>query len=360
MLARTSLGLSREEAQALWKRLPASLRLAASSESQRQWLRQRFEELGLTVTLASLPGQHPACQRHPHLACESTCLGCQQTPVCSACLELGQQGICPVCVRAAGRRRWFRRTRIAVLLTILLAVIIGTLLDARRIASWRRPLRVAILPVSAGADRDVRAYIDSLDTTAFDDVAKFFLREGELRHVGARPPVELIFGPKVDDVPPPVPEPGDRSAISVALWSLKLRYWVWRMSRRFGLAEVDVRIFALFHPAVAGTELDHSLGLRKGRTAIAHLFASAKDAPTNNVVIAHELLHTLGAADKYDEQTLPLFPAGYAEPARSPRFPQTLAEIMAGRVPITVSAAKMPDSLEQCVIGPETAKEIGW
>jgi hypothetical protein len=360
MLARASLGLSREEAQTLWNRLPMSLRLAASSETQRQWVRQRFEELGLTVSLTSLPGRHPACQRHPRLACEGTCLGCQRNPVCVACLELGQQGICQPCARALRRRRWFRRTRIAALLAILLAVIVGTLLDSRRIASWKRPLRIAILPISGGVDGDVRGYLDSLDATTFDGVAKFLQREGELRNIGTRPLVEMTFGPKVEDMPPMAPDPGNRSAINVALWSLKLRYWVWRTSRKHSLAEGDVRIFALFHPPVAGIELEHSLGLREGRTVIAHLFASEKDASTNNVVIAHELLHTLGATDKYDEQTLPIFPAGYADPARSPRFPQIRAEIMAGRVPVTESAAKMPESLEQCVIGAETAKEIGW
>jgi hypothetical protein len=360
MLAKASLGLSREEAQTLWDRLPMSLRLAASSETQRQWLRQRFEDLGLTVTLSCLPGQHPACQSHPRLACQSTCLRCQQNPVCAACLELGQQGICQSCARAARRRRWFRRSRIAVLLAILLAVIAGTLLDNRRIASWERPVRVAILPVSVGADGDVRDYVDSVNAATFDGVAKFLQREGALHHLRSQPPIELIFGPKVEETPPPAPGLGDRSPINVALWSLKLRYWVWRMSRSHGMAEVDVRIFALFHPAVEGVELEHSLGLREGRTAIAHLFASEKDAPTNNVVIAHELLHTLGATDKYDEQTLPIFPAGYAEPARVPRFPQTHAEIMAGRIPVSESAAQMPERLEQCAIGLQTAQEIGW
>jgi len=359
-LARSSLGLSREEAQTLWDRLPMALRLAEPTEPQMQWLRQRFEELGLAVTLRALPGKHPACTRHPRLACESTCLRCQQTPICAACAELGRQGICQACERAARRRVRFRRVRITGLLAILLAVIIGTLRSNQRIASWERPLRIAILPISAGVEGDVRGYLDTLAPTTFDEVAKFVQREGELHRVGTRSLVELTLGPKLDDAPPPAPGPDDRSAVSVALWSLKLRTWTWRMSSRLGLPDADVRVFAFFHSAVPGTELEHSLGMRKGRIAIAHLFASQKDARTNNVVIAHEMLHTLGATDKYDEQALPIFPAGYAEPSRKPRLPQVRAEIMAGRIPISETLAKMPDSLDQCVIGPETAREIGW
>ena len=64
---------------------------------------------------------------------------------------------------------------------------------------------------------------------------------------------------------------------------------------------------------------------------------------SNNVVIAHEILHTLGASDKYDPATrAPLFPIGYAEPEREPRFPQEFAEIMAGRYAMTRTPSKCP------------------
>ncbi len=80
----------------------------------------------------------------------------------------------------------------------------------------------------------------------------------------------------------------------------------------------------------------------------------------NAVVIAHELLHTLGATDKYDPlSALPRFPEGYAEPQRTPRHPQALAEIMGGRIPVDDRRATIPDTLEQTRIGPRTAVETG-
>ena len=78
-------------------------------------------------------------------------------------------------------------------------------------------------------------------------------------------------------------------------------------------------------------------------------------------MIAHELLHTLGATDKYDLQTnQPCFPHGFAEPDREPRYPQALAELMGGRIPISSDEAQTPESLRQVVVGPATAAEIGW
>ncbi len=92
-----------------------------------------------------------------------------------------------------------------------------------------------------------------------------------------------------------------------------------------------------------------------------HLFAARSQVAQNDIVIAHELLHTFGATDKYDlASDAPRYPEGFAEPAREPRFPQRYAEIMAGRVPLGPQRQVMPDELSQTRIGPATAREIGW
>ena len=81
----------------------------------------------------------------------------------------------------------------------------------------------------------------------------------------------------------------------------------------------------------------------------------------NNVVIAREILHTLGASAKYPPDTLaPLYPIGYAEPERTPRYPQSFTEIMAGRSAVDASTFKMPESLDEVVVGDATALEIRW
>ena len=95
------------------------------------------------------------------------------------------------------------------------------------------------------------------------------------------------------------------------------------------------------------------------KSSRANAYASRRHAGANNVIIAHEFLHTLGATDKYDPGTgMPAYPLGYADPSREPRYPQTHAEIMGGRIPLAEDDAVIPKSLRYAVIGPQTATEI--
>ena len=72
-------------------------------------------------------------------------------------------------------------------------------------------------------------------------------------------------------------------------------------------------------------------------------------------------MHTVGASDKYDPKSgQPIYPDGYAEPKLNPRYPQSKAEIMGGRIPVCNKEASIPWSLKQVTVGPQTAIEIGW
>ena len=101
-------------------------------------------------------------------------------------------------------------------------------------------------------------------------------------------------------------------------------------------------------------------GLQKGLLGVVHVFASDTQRAQNNFVIAHELLHTLGATDKYDANGRPLNPIGLADPNTQPPYPQYKAEIMGGRIAISAERAEMPKGLEEAVVGYATAAEIGW
>jgi hypothetical protein len=77
--------------------------------------------------------------------------------------------------------------------------------------------------------------------------------------------------------------------------------------------------------------------------------------------MAHEMLHTLGATDKYDPANdAPRFPDGYGDPRQVPLYPQLFAELMAGRRMLSPIRWEQPDSLDEVVIGPATALEIRW
>jgi hypothetical protein len=158
---------------------------------------------------------------------------------------------------------------------------------------------------------------------------------------------------------PPALDPG-AGVFTRIVWSLRLRYYRHRM-----LAAVSPRpqiaMFLLYHDPALASRLAHSAGLQRGLTAVVHVFASRSQEAQNRIVMTHELLHTFGATDKYDLATgLPEYPEGFADPQLSPRYPQQLAEIMAVKVPLSATEARMPDSLDDERVGPVTAREIGW
>jgi hypothetical protein len=144
------------------------------------------------------------------------------------------------------------------------------------------------------------------------------------------------------------------------VWSLRLRYWVWRVSRHAREPE-DVRVFVLFHdPAITPT-VPHSLGLAQGLIGVVYAFAAPTMDGENNIVIAHELLHTVGATDKYDAvNDAPRFPDGFGDPQQEPLFPQRYAELMAGRRMLDAARWEQATSLDEVLIGRATALEIRW
>jgi hypothetical protein len=82
---------------------------------------------------------------------------------------------------------------------------------------------------------------------------------------------------------------------------------------------------------------------------------------TNDVVIAHELLHTVGATDKYEPgNDAPRFPDGYGDPQQVPLYPQHSAELMAGRRMLSADRWQQAADLDEVVVGPATAQEIRW
>ena len=118
---------------------------------------------------------------------------------------------------------------------------------------------------------------------------------------------------------------------------------------------------AEIRPLQKHASIPRRVGIDRGMIGLINAYASRAMAGSNAVIITHELLHTLGATDKYDPASgLPTFPQGYAEPERAPRHPQVFAEIMGGRIPLADHRADIPDSLDQTLIGDVTAGEIGW
>jgi hypothetical protein len=252
-----------------------------------------------------------------------------------------------------------RALRVAALLVVLGAVALDAWLTRTRTTSWDRTLRATVYPIVADGRDATHEYVAGLQPGDFGAIADFLRREAPRYGIAIAEPLHVRLGPPLSDLPP-LP-PADRSLPGTVAWSLKLRWWAHRRESGQPRPRSQIRLFVLYYDPAATPVVAHSLGLKEGLIGIVHAFASRHMAPTNNVVIAHELLHTLGATDKYDPATRqPRFPEGYAEPARSPRHPQAAAEIMGGRIPLSPAESEIPHSLAQARVGPVTAAEIGW
>jgi hypothetical protein len=257
------------------------------------------------------------------------------------------------------QRTFLGNLRLALLLGVLLFVAVGAWLDRSRSRDWDAPLRVTIYVLTAGNDDASRSYSAGLDADSFVDVEAFLAEQAQGYGLSLTEPVRVRVSRAASELPPdPGAEPG---LMSVVLWSLRMRWWAWRVAANDPLPPPDIQLFAIYHPAVAGHPLPDSVGLSKGLVAVARLFAGADAEDANQVVVVHELLHTLGASDKYDRRSgLPRVPDGLGDPARDPRYPQAHGEIMAGRIALTDTRAELPGGLADMVVGPATAREIGW
>ena len=252
----------------------------------------------------------------------------------------------------------FKAIRIAVLLFVLFMVSVGTWLSQARSTDWNNSLWVTIYPINADGSAASNDYISRLDVATFEGIEAFAAREvGRYGH-GLSRPVRIELGDPVHEQPPQIED--SQSVLNVMLWSLRMRWWVWNVTSGHNEISPDVRIFVRYHDYETAGTLGHSVGMQKGMYGVVNAYASRRLRGRNNVVIAHEFLHTLGASDKYDLATaLPIPPDGFAEPDRDPLYPQDRAEVMGGRIPKSPTEAWVPRNLESVIVGPATAREVG-
>jgi hypothetical protein len=251
----------------------------------------------------------------------------------------------------------FKAVRIILLLLLLLFVSLGSWLTQSRSTDWNNSLWVKVYPINGDGSEESRLYIETLELRDFTAIEEFVAREVARYGYDLDRPVRMELGRPVHEQPPVLPS--SAGVMGIAHWSLRLRWWAGRITGDQDTISPDVRIFVRYHAPRDEIPLDNSVGMQKGMVGIVNAFAGRHHTPVNNVVIAHEFLHTLGATDKYDPANgIPLYPAGYGEPLREPLWPQRHAEIMGGRIALSEREAMIPSSLLYVVIGPDTASEI--
>lgn len=250
-----------------------------------------------------------------------------------------------------------KHLRYLILLLILLFVATNEALLRFRSTSWEVPLWVRVYAVNGDDRLATERYIQSLTTESFTAIEAFVNREAR-RYGITIDAIEIKYGGQLESHPPQ--PPSGTNVLENIGWSLKFRAWAWHRAWTNDGDDGDVELFVSYYDTATTQSLRHSVGLEGGLIGIINAFADPAYRGSNQVVMTHELMHTLGARDKYGANNLPLYPEGYAEPDRQPLYPQRGAEIMGGRILLSEQEIVMPVSLDQVLVGPYTAAEINW
>lgn len=263
-------------------------------------------------------------------------------------------------VAPTSRRPTFRRIRIAILLAVLVVTAAwGASTAYKRMirGRWQGPLQVGIVLLAPGGGVDAETWrrgASRLSGRLAEEMQRW-------RGPGAIPFEISVVGPMAWSRPLPF-SPRSGSLIDRAWHALD----VWRTVREIDRAAggvaggFDVRVFVLAAPLL-GDQVEFA----EGSGALNGEVAFVRGSPGGDLsiplqAIGHELLHTVGASDKYDGGGHALEPDGLADPGRVPRYPQDHAEWMVGEVAIGPGRGRLPGSIDELRVGPTTAREIGW
>jgi hypothetical protein len=262
----------------------------------------------------------------------------------------------------ASRSRFFFRVRVAVLTLILVGVLVWARRDvlARRGRNaWDHTLHVAVVllevaPTDPAALASIRERSLALEDRLEEEMRRY-------KPSAPKPFRFSFFGPIGVTVRPPVPE--GEGIVALAKQSWDSWHYVRAVDERAGVKadRFDARIYLVaLPPAKASRALVEGQSEQGGRVGTVEVEMGTDSADFALIVVAHELFHTLGATDKYDEQGRTLLPLGLAEPDRIPALPQRFVEVMARDRPVGPNDERPPDGLDDMAVGPVTAHEIGW
>ena len=249
----------------------------------------------------------------------------------------------------------WKKIRVSILVLILAWVAFGAWQDMNQ--DWSKPVIVLLHPINADGEAVTADYINQLSIDNLENT-QHFLAENTQQFRGKSIFFDFQLGRTLVQSPPKLPE--KNGILENIMWSLKFRYYAWKQ-KESGDGSPAVTLYLSFYNPEKTKVLKHSVALERGRIGTVNLFAAAKYRGSNQVVMLHELLHAFGATDKYSMQTgQPIYPLGYAEPDKKPLYPQTIAEIMGGYIPLSEDKSITPKSLQDVMVSPTTAQEIGW
>jgi hypothetical protein len=375
------LGVTFEEAGELMAQMPAELIPSIPLEAGEQFAAKLTEAGALVEVLPIGRAAGRFCSTHSHRRARAKCKdpGCDRY-ICEICVQAARgKLLCPDHY-AAYRRRVLVLTLgslVGVFLTGYLWLAYGYSIQRRFKDLYVDTTRVAVLFTARSMNRVNAKYFLRMSETAnpgayqpgdehtFADVDGWFQREYE-RVAGGQINVAKIDIYGVYELTDEVPRPARLPGFS---WE------AYRANRRFhrfidelvaannlDLAGYDHRLLVEM-VAETGVPSDYMEQLGVVHQRDAYVRIPVRGALSNDyyvMALAHYVGRLLGATPQLDEHGYPLFPAGYAEPNKSPRYPQEKAELMGCYIPRRAFEIDRVTSMDQAVIGPRTAYQLGW
>jgi hypothetical protein len=359
-------GVPLADAAALLEDLPVRLALLdAGAEGE---LAAELLQLGAGASehpVAGGTGGPAPCPTHPRVGITGACARCG-APLCAVCVANAPDRRAPECPRCAEKRqrsRAFFLIRVAVLLMILFGVVVYALRDTSSRESrtdWTRTLRVAVVlvarePLEEGVGERAKERAVVLASKLEHEMRRY-------RTAGEPPFSFQVFGPVRDDGPiPALPE--DEGLVEGARYAWDLWRFTSRLDDAAGVHDgaFDSRIYVLAtRPVSAERKTVEGASQLGGRVGVVQVELDTTMVDLALFVTTHELFHTLGATDRYDESGRPMVPDGLPEPDRRPLYPQRLAEVMARHRATSPTASVPPKSLDELFVGEVTARELRW
>jgi len=257
--AKHGLGLSDEEARSLWQNLPTNLVTTPISEAHLTRIEQNLSDEHHAIEVRPVQTTKSACQQHPLLIRNSLCQSCHEL-ACGACIAISPKSHCSTCAKSKSKWRAFRSFRIfalAILAILAFGITYGPIWNLRR---WKKTVFVNIHPIAAQASEEVDRYIRFLDDDDFRPIEEFMIQEGRSWQLRLDSPIKVSLSDATTKRPPNLSST-DPNTWDVIKWSLKFRYWAYKVLKDKQDPPADIDVFVLYYPPQSRSALTHSVGL---------------------------------------------------------------------------------------------------
>ncbi|MBK7992324.1 MAG: hypothetical protein IPK14_02595 [Blastocatellia bacterium] len=323
------------------------------------------ELIALSVEIQINSPSTKFCSQHIEQVISSSCVKCGDT-TCNRCQQ-ENKNLCTKCfLKQQNKRRWTRYRQIAAFGILLVVLLVSARIyytDHRKL-DWDRTYNVALVEVVYDSKKDkTRALSISGRDLLQHSLEKWFESEAKRVYNSNIKPFRFkLLGPVFSqELAPELPLTDDNIWTKYKQTSTFINYFNNQLLETGSNPDdYDIKLYLYIYPADKREDYEkqHSVGTTRGRFGVVFLPVGKQSTGRTLCLIAHEILHTVGASDKYDENHFTLFPDGYFEPTK--RYPQEFAEIMSLAFPLSPGKEKDAENLDLSRVGEKTAIEIGW